>query len=81
MQMCKTWLSNQLATACWEDESTKTPRRQQQHLLLVEQWLDEEAMNSHLSSEQFRAAIGAINVLGKLTISIYLSEAMLVEGG
>jgi quinol monooxygenase YgiN len=80
MQMCKTWLSNQLATACWEDASTKTPRRQQQHLLLVEQWLDEEAMNSHLSSEQFRAAIGAINVLGKLT-DIHLSEAMLIEGG
>jgi quinol monooxygenase YgiN len=40
----------------------------------VEQWLDEEAMNSHLSSEQFRAVIGAIKVLGKLT-DIHLSEA------
>jgi hypothetical protein len=45
----------------------------------VEQWLDLEAMNSHLSSEQFRGVIGAIKVLGKLT-DIDLSEATLIEG-
>ena len=44
--MCKTWLSNQVPTACWERrvyEDAMAPT----HLLLVEQWLDEEAMNSH----------------------------------
>jgi quinol monooxygenase YgiN len=49
-------------------------------LLLVEQWFDNEAMNSHLSSERFRAAIGPIKVLGKL-IDIQVSEARLIEGG
>ena len=49
-------------------------------LLLVEQWVDNEAMKSHLSSERFRAAIGPIKVLGKL-IDIQVSEARLIEGG
>ena len=79
MQMCKTWLSNQLSTASLERrvyEDAMSPTR----LLLVEEWLDEAAMNSHLSSESFRALIGAIKVLGKL-IDIHVSEATLIESG
>jgi hypothetical protein len=36
-------------------------------------------MNSHLSPKQFRAVIGAVKVLGKVT-DIHLSEATLIEG-
>ena len=79
MQTCKTWLSNQLPTAClerraYEDAIAPT------HLLLVEQWLDEGAMNSYLSSERFRALIGAVKVLGEL-VDIRVSETTLIEGG
>ena len=79
MQTCKTWLSNQLPTACLERrayEDAMAPT----HLLLVEQWLDEGAMNSYLSSERFRALIGAVKVLGEL-VDIRVSETTLIEGG
>ena len=79
MQTCKTWLSNQLPTACLERrayEDAMAPT----HLLLVEQWLDEGAMNSYLSSERFRALIGAVKVLGEL-VDIRISETTLIESG
>ena len=79
MQMCKSWLSNQLPAACLERrvyEDTISPT----HLLLVEQWLDKEAMNSYLSSERFRALIGAVKVLGEL-VDVCVSEATVVEAG
>jgi quinol monooxygenase YgiN len=80
MQMCKSWLvSNQLPAAClerrvYEDAISPT------HLLLVEQWLDKQAMNSYLSSERFRALIGAVKVLGQL-VDVRVSEATLIEAG
>jgi quinol monooxygenase YgiN len=77
--MCKTWLSNQLPTAClerrvYEDALAPTD------LLLEEQWLDAEEMNSYLSSERFRAVVGAVKVLGKL-IDVRTSEMKIVETG
>lgn len=36
------------------------------NLLLVQQWSDKTAINSYLSSDQFRALLGAVKVLGKL---------------
>jgi len=80
MQMCKSWLvANQLPAAClerrvYEDATAPT------NLLLVEQWLDTEAMNSYLSSERFRALIGAVKVLGEL-VDIRTSETRLIEAG
>lgn len=79
MQMCKQWLSHQLPAAClerrvYQDAILAT------HLLLVEQWLQKEAMNSYLSSERFRALIGAVKVLGKL-VDICISETEVVEIG
>ena len=79
MQMCKNWLSNQLPAACLERrvyEDVISPT----HLLLVEQWLDKEAMNSYLSSERFRALVGAVKVLGEL-VDVRLSEAKVIEAG
>ena len=77
--MCKTWLSNQLPTAClerrvYEDALAPTD------LLLEEQWLDARKMNSYLSSERFRAVVGAVKVLGKL-IDVRTSEMKIVENG
>jgi len=78
--MCKSWLvANQLPAAClerrvYEDATSPT------HLLLVEEWLDTAAMNSYLSSERFRALIGAVKVLGEL-VDIRVSEARVVEAG
>ena len=77
--MCKTWLSNQLPTAClerrvYEDALAPTD------LLLEEQWLDPEEINSYLSSERFRAVVGAVKVLGKL-IDVRTSEMKIVETG
>jgi quinol monooxygenase YgiN len=77
--MCKTWLFNQLPTAClerrvYEDALAPTD------LLLEEQWLDAEEMNSYLSSERFRAVVGAVKVLGKL-IDVRTSEMKIVETG
>ncbi|HUK41697.1 MAG TPA: antibiotic biosynthesis monooxygenase [Candidatus Acidoferrales bacterium] len=80
MQMCKSWLgSSHLSAAClerrvYEDAISPT------HLLLVEEWLDRAAMNSYLSSERFRALIGAIKVLGEL-VDIRISETNVIEAG
>jgi len=79
MQMCKIWLANELPMACLERrayEDALAPT----HLLLVEEWADEGAMNSYLSSEPFRAVIGAVKVLGKL-VDIRVCEANVIEGG
>jgi quinol monooxygenase YgiN len=79
MQMCKGWLSNKLPAACLERrvyEDVISPT----HLLLIEQWLDKEAMNSYLSSERFRALIGAVKVLGEL-VDVRISETKVVEAG
>jgi quinol monooxygenase YgiN len=79
MQMCKSWISTQLPAACLERrvyEDVISPT----HLLLVEQWFDKEAMNSYLSSERFRALIGAVKVLGEL-VDVRTSEAKVIEAG
>ena len=80
MQMFKeTSQPDQLPPACLEIrvyEETLSPN----NLLLVEQWSDNAAMNSYLSSEQFRALIGAVKVLGKL-VDVRTSETKFVEGG
>ena len=79
MQMCKQWLSHQPPAACLERrvyQDTISPT----HLLLVEQWLQKEAMDSYLSSERFRALIGAVKVLGKL-VDVRISEAKVIEAG
>jgi len=80
MQMCKSWIaSNQLPAACLErrvyEDATKPT-----NLLLIEQWLDTGAMNSYLSSERFRALIGAIKVLGEL-VDVRISESKVIESG
>lgn len=78
--MCKSWLvASQLPAAClerrvYEDASAPT------NLILVEEWLDTAAMNSYLSSERFRALIGAVKVLGEL-VDIRTSETRLIEAG
>jgi quinol monooxygenase YgiN len=80
MQMCNSWLaSNQLPITClerrvYQDAISPT------HLLLVEQWSDKKAMNSHLSSGRFRALIGAVKVLGKL-VHVCTYEAEVIEAG
>ena len=48
--------------------------------MLVEEWLDTAAMNSYLSSERFRALIGAVKVLGEL-VDVRISETRVVEAG
>jgi len=80
MKMFKeTSLPNRLPAACLErrlyEKAVATT-----NLLLIEQWSDEVAMNSYLSSEQFRALIGAVKVLGEL-VDIRISEANVIEGG
>jgi quinol monooxygenase YgiN len=81
MQMCKGWLaSSQLQAGClkrriYEDATLPTD------LLLVEEWLgDTDAMRSYLSSEPFRALIGAMKLLGTL-VDIRTFEATLIERG
>lgn len=80
MQMCKSWLvANQLPAAClerrvYEDAAAPT------NLMLVEEWLDTAAMNSYLSSERFRALIGAVKVLGKM-VDVRISETKVIETG
>jgi quinol monooxygenase YgiN len=46
----------------------------------VEQWSDKEAMNSYLSSERFRALIGAVKVLG-IFVDVRTSETTVIEAG
>ena len=48
------------------------------NLLLVEQWSEKGALNSHLSSDQFRALIGAVKVLGKL-VDVRIFEASSIQ--
>jgi quinol monooxygenase YgiN len=81
MQMCKGWLaSSQLQAGClarrvYEDATLPTD------LLLVEEWLDDtDAMHAYLSSEGFRALIGAMKVLGTL-VDIRTFNATLIESG
>jgi quinol monooxygenase YgiN len=81
MQMCKGWLApNRLQAGCLERhvyEDTISPT----HLLLVEEWSDDQdAMHSYLSSERFRAMIGAVKVLGIL-VDIRIFETTLIESG
>lgn len=71
--------ANQLPATCLGRrlyEETIAPT----NLLLVEEWSDEVAMHSYLSSEGFRALIGAVKVLGEL-VDIRISEATLIENG
>ena len=80
MQMFKeTSQPNQFPVACLERrlyEEAVAPT----NLMLVEEWSDAAAMNCYLSSEQFRALIGAVKVLGKL-VDIHISDATLIEDG
>jgi quinol monooxygenase YgiN len=80
IQMCKSWLaSNQVPQACSERrvyEDVISPTR----LLLVEEWSNEEAMRSYLSSERFRALLGAVKVLGNL-VDLRVFETEVLEGG
>ena len=80
MRMCKSWrVSNQLPAACLERrvyEDVISPT----HLLLLEQWSETAAMDSYLSSEQFRALIGAVKVLGTL-VGVRVSESKVIEVG
>ena len=80
MQMFKeTTQANRLQAAClgrqlYEEAIAPT------NLLLVEEWSDPEAMHSYLSSEQFRALIGAVKVLGEL-VDVRVSQATVIEDG
>jgi quinol monooxygenase YgiN len=78
MQMFKeTSRPDQLPVACLERrvyEEAYLPM----NLLLVEQWSDKAAMNSYLSSDQFRALIGAVKVLGKL-VDVRIFEATSIQ--
>ena len=77
MQMFKgTSRTDQLPVACLERrvyEEAHVPT----NLLLVEQWSEKAAMNSYLSSDQFRALIGAVKVLGKLLdVRVFEAESI-----
>jgi quinol monooxygenase YgiN len=78
MQMFKeTSRPDQLPVGCSEQrvyEEAYSPT----NLLLVEQWSDKAAMNSYLSSDQFRALIGAVKVLGKL-VDVRIFEANSIQ--
>ena len=70
---------NQLPSACLERrlyEEAVSPT----NLLLVEEWSDAAALNAYLSSERFRAVIGAVKVLGEL-VDIRISESKVIEAG
>ena len=77
MQMFKeTSRPDQLPESCLERrvyEEAYLPT----NLLLVEQWSDKGAMNFYLSSDQFRALIGAVKVLGKLLdVRVFEAESI-----
>ena len=78
MQMFKeTSRPDQLPAACLERrvyEEAHLPS----NLLLVEHWSDKEAMNSYFSSDQFRALIGAVKVLGTL-VDVRVFEATSIQ--
>jgi quinol monooxygenase YgiN len=68
---------DQLPVACLESrvyEEVGLPT----NLLLVEQWSDKTAMNFYLSSDQFRALLGAVKVLGKL-VDVRIFEANSIQ--
>jgi quinol monooxygenase YgiN len=77
-QMFKeTGQADQLPKGCLERrvyEEAHSPT----NLLLVEQWSDRAAMNSYLSSNQFRALIGAVKVLGTL-VDVRVFEARRIQ--
>ena len=79
MQMFKeSSRSDQLPQSCLERrvyEEAYLPT----NLLLVEQWSDKAAMNSYLSSDHFRALVGAVKVLGKL-LDVRVFEAESIQG-
>ena len=71
--------TNQLPASClgrWLYEEAIAPT----NLLVVEEWSDHAAMRSYLSSERFRALIGAVKVLGEL-VDIRVAEATVIESG
>ena len=80
MQMCKTWIAfRPLPTASlnrrvYEDACSPTC------ILLVEEWSNDEAMKSYLTSGPFRALIGAVKVLGML-VDLRISTAEVIEAG
>src|SRR4029077_4983178 len=78
MQMFKeTSRTDQLPVACLERrvyEEAYLPA----NLLLVEHWSDKEAMHSYVSSDQFRALLGAVKVLGKL-VYVRIFEANSIQ--
>jgi quinol monooxygenase YgiN len=79
MQMCKTWISRPLPAECldrriYEDAISPTD------LLLVEDWSNREGLRLCLVSEQFRALIGAVKVLGTL-VDVCIAETTVVEAG
>lgn len=79
MQMCRSWTSDRLPVACldrrvYEDAISPT------NLLLTEEWLNKEAMNSCLTSERFRALLGAVKVLGTL-LDVRICESTVIEVG
>jgi len=79
MQMCKSWISDSSLSACLERrvyEDVHAPT----DLLLVEVWSDEVEMRSYLSTERFRALIGAVKVLGNL-VDVCICQETVVEGG
>ena len=79
MQMFKeTSRTDQLPTACVERRVYEQAYLST-NLLLVEQWSDKAMMNSYLSSDQFRALIGAVKVLGKL-VDVRIFEATSIQG-
>ncbi len=68
---------DQLLAACLERriyEESHSPT----NLLLVEHWSERAALNSYLSSDQFRALIGAVKVLGKL-VDVRIFEATSIQ--
>ena len=68
---------DRLPTACLERriyEESDLPT----NLLLVEHWSEKTRLNSHLSSDQFRALIGAVKVLGKL-LDVRIFEATSIQ--
>ena len=80
MQMCKSWInSNHVPAACLERHVYQDAIFLEE-LLLVEQWSDVVAMNSYLSSDRFRALLGAVKVLGKL-LDVRICETETIGAG
>jgi quinol monooxygenase YgiN len=75
IQMCNGWLAlSNLPPACLERHVYQAARSQKD-LLLIEQWSGEVAMNAYLSSDRFRALVGAVKLtLRKRTIGRWRCE-------